>query len=129
MDQMKFLFAVAASFALLSGCATGTSADSAHSPIPKEDVKSGPKPESAALERRANIGPDFPDTRAFYPSTARTWNEEGTVAVHFCVDDTGHLTESPRVQASSGLDELDAAALKLANAADGHFLPAYSNGR
>jgi TonB family protein len=77
----------------------------------------------------ARPAPDFPHAESFYPFVARLWAEEGAPVVHFCVDATGRLSAEPTVKRSSGADHLDAAALELAKAGDGHYVPAHEAGK
>ena len=78
---------------------------------------------------RPRPGSDFPDAESFYPRSARVWGQEGFAVVYFCVDDHGRLSGEPSIRDTSGDLELDAAALALAKAGDGHYLPAYLLGQ
>lgn len=73
-------------------------------------------------------GPDFPALESYYPAAAKRAGEEGAAIIHFCVDPRGKLTEPPTVSGSSGNLALDNAAVTLANAGDGHYLPGSENG-
>jgi TonB family protein len=73
-------------------------------------------------------GPNFPTLESYYPATAKRAGQEGAAIIHFCVDPNGRLTEAPTITTSSGNEALDEAALNLANAGSGLYLPAYSNG-
>lgn len=73
-------------------------------------------------------GPDFPSTATYYPMEAKTAGQEGVVLVHYCVDPSGKLTAPPTIMTSSGNQALDAAAVNLATAGSGHYLPASENG-
>jgi TonB family protein len=73
--------------------------------------------------------PDFPRAESFYPYSAKLWAQEGTVVVHYCVDANGHLSELPSLDRTSGDDDLDGAALALAKAGDGHYVPAHEAGK
>jgi TonB family protein len=74
-------------------------------------------------------GTDFPSSESFYPYTARLWAQEGSTAVHYCVDANGRLSGEPTVERSSGDDDLDGAAVVLAKAGDGHYVPAREAGK
>jgi TonB family protein len=54
--------------------------------------------------------------------------EVGMTEVHACVDPDGRLTEEPTIAKSSGQAHVDAAALALARAGSGHYLPALVDG-
>lgn len=73
--------------------------------------------------------PDFPDSEAFYPATAKLMFREGKVVVHFCVDENGHLSGEPTVAGSSGDDDLDQGAVALAKAGNDHYIPGYEDGK
>lgn len=73
-------------------------------------------------------GPDFPSSDSYYPARARLFGRQGTTVIHFCVDAKGHLANPPTVQKTSGSEDLDEAALRLANDGDGHYKPAYQGG-
>ena len=72
--------------------------------------------------------PDFPSLDSYYPPAAARAGQQGTATVHVCVDAHGQLTEPPTLAESSGNDVLDAGALNLANAGNGHYRPATQNG-
>ncbi len=74
-------------------------------------------------------GTDFPRSESFYPYTARLWAQEGATVVHYCVDANGRLSGEPTVERTSGDDDLDGAALALAKAGDGHYMPAHEAGK
>ena len=74
-------------------------------------------------------GTDFPSSESFYPYAARLWAQEGATAVHYCVDANGRLSGEPTVERTSGDDDLDGAALALAKAGDGRYVPAYEAGK
>jgi TonB family protein len=69
-------------------------------------------------------GSDFPSPESFYPLEARLLAIEGTAVVSFCTDEAGRLSGMPAVVRSSGSDYLDAAAVLVATAGNGHYLPA-----
>jgi len=71
---------------------------------------------------------DFPSLDSYYPPAAARAGQEGTVIIHVCVDAQGKLTVPPSLAESSGNDELDTAAINLANAGNGHYRPATQNG-
>ncbi|MDB6014602.1 MAG: Gram-negative bacterial TonB protein C-terminal [Gammaproteobacteria bacterium] len=79
--------------------------------VPTPDVRS-PRP-----------GPNFPTLESYYPLEARRAGQEGAVVVRSCVDTEGRLTALPSIVTTSGNDVLDAAALRLANAGSGLYLP------
>ena len=72
--------------------------------------------------------PDFPSLDSYYPPAAARAGQQGTATMHVCVDVHGQLTEPPTLAESSGNDALDAGALNLANAGNGHYRPATQNG-
>lgn len=75
-----------------------------------------------------SLGPDFPSADAYYPIEAKAAAHEGAPMIHYCVDQTGKLTAPPTIATSSGNQALDAAAVSLATAGSGHYLPASENG-
>lgn len=85
----------------------------------------------AAGETRTPLGwgPGLPPLSDFYPPASRRVGEQGTVVVRACVDGSGHLSSAPLVARTSGSARLDAAALRFATAASGHFIPATLNGQ
>lgn len=74
-------------------------------------------------------GEGFPDTADHYPPASRRLAETGAAAVRVCVDAGGRLTARPTVARSSGSVRLDDGALKLAQAASGHYRPTTEDGR
>jgi outer membrane biosynthesis protein TonB len=74
-------------------------------------------------------GTDFPSSESFYPYSARLWAQEGATVVHYCVDANGRLSGEPTVERTSGDGDLDGAALALAKAGDGHYVPAHEAGK
>lgn len=84
----------------------------------------------AAGETRTALGwgPGLPPLSDFYPPASRRLGEQGTVVVRACVDGSGQLSSAPLVAKTSGSARLDAAALRFATAASGHFIPATMNG-
>lgn len=90
-----------------------------------EDVKA----RAAPVERKAaRPAPDFPSLDSYYPEEARRAGQEGIAIIHFCVDANGKLTEPPTLAESSGNTVLDAGALNVANAGNGHYLAPSENG-
>ncbi len=94
------------------------------------------KPESVGggLVPKINLvpggpGEGFPTAEEFYPPAAKRLGEQGSAAVHVCVDGAGRLTEIPTVAQSAGSPRLDAGAIRLAQAGSGHYRPAKENGR
>jgi TonB family protein len=74
-------------------------------------------------------GAGFPETSDFYPAPAIRAGEEGISAVRVCVDAKGRLTSVPTIERSSGIGQLDAAALKLARAGSGHYRASTEDGQ
>lgn len=70
---------------------------------------------------------DFPSLDSYYPPAAARAGQEGAAIIHICVDTQGKLTEPPSLAGSSGNNELDTAAINLANAGNGHYRPAMEN--
>ena len=87
-------------------------------PAPKPGVRVPPK-----------VGKGFPNTDDFYPDASRRLGEEGMSVVHVCVGPNGKLTEAPSLGQSSGSARLDQAAIKVAQAGSGHFMPATEDGK
>jgi len=83
----------------------------------------------AAPSAAPHPGADFPNSESFYPYTAKLWAQEGVAVVHYCVDESGRLSEEPTVERTSGDDDLDGAALALAKAGDGHYMAASEAGK
>jgi TonB family protein len=81
-----------------------------------------------ASEPQILTGPGFPSPGSFYPPEALRAAQDGTVAVHVCLDTQGRLQGAPAVSASSGNSLLDAAALRLAQAGSGQYLPVTRKG-
>lgn len=99
-------------------------------PAPRASSASGaPEAPSAQATRPAAPGAGFPNSDDFYPGLARRVRAEGQVEVRACVDTDGRLSERPTVAQSSGSEDLDRAALRLAEAGSGHYRPALRNGR
>jgi protein TonB len=75
------------------------------------------------------VGKGFPNTDDYYPSSAIRQGQEGITAVKVCVDEKGQLSSEPALARSSGITAIDGAALRLARAGSGHYLPSTENGR
>lgn len=75
------------------------------------------------------LGAGFPRTADFYPDASRRLGETGLVGVRACVGTDGRLTSDPVIAQSSGQSRLDEAALRLARAASGHYVPATAGGK
>lgn len=71
----------------------------------------------------------FPTTREFYPAASAAHGESGAPVINACVDAEGRLTAPPMIVRSSGSPRLDAAAIKMATAGSGHYLPDLQNGK
>jgi protein TonB len=84
---------------------------------------------AAVVRGPGGLGKGFPSSDDFYPSTAQTLGQQGTTAVHVCVDSAGRLTSAPTLAGASGVASLDAAALRLARAGSGHYSPPTENGQ
>ena len=65
---------------------------------------------------------DSPNVAQFYPPEARARGEQGAVSMLVCTGPTGEIKQLPEIIASSGSQELDAAAQEWADAA--HWIPA-----
>ncbi len=78
--------------------------------------------------RAPRPGPNFPALESYYPEQEKRAYREGTVVIHYCVDTDGRLTQPPTVATSSGMEDFDNAALNLANAGNGLYLPGTING-
>lgn len=100
------------------------------SPAPPAAAARATAPEgaSAGADRAAGLGADFPNSDDFYPVLSRRERADGHIEVRACVDPEGRLSEPPSVAQSSGSEELDRAALALAEAGSGHYRPALRNG-
>ena len=99
--------------------------------VPTEQA---PTPAAAPLQKqvvRVSGGPgrSFPNTADYYPPAAIRLEEKGIASVRVCVDGAGRLTADPVIAQSSGSARLDAAALRLAKAGSGHYLPSTEDGR
>jgi TonB family protein len=74
-------------------------------------------------------GAGFPNTDDYYPPEPRRLDEMGTSIVRVCVDPRGRLAAAPALVTSSGVGQLDEAALRLAKAGSGHYRPTTEDGR
>ena len=94
------------------------------------EVLAPPKPIPPHAVNRVAGGPgkEFPQTADFYPETSRRLEETGAAHVQVCVDTHGRLTADPVIARSSGSRRLDAAALDLARAGSGHYVPTTEDG-
>jgi TonB family protein len=102
----------------VSACATPPQTGSIPSPTSTEMVTRAPRPAKG-----------FPTTEEFYPLEAKKLGETGASDVRACVDPTGKLTVPPTLVRTSGSARLDRAALELATAGSGHYLPAIAHGQ
>ena len=84
---------------------------------------------ASASDHPPQIAAGFPTSEDFYPAESRRSRTEGAVDVRACVDPDGRLAERPTVERSSGSEQLDQAALALAEAGSGHYTPAFQEGR
>jgi TonB family protein len=89
---------------------------------------SAPAARSPEQDQRFCPAADFPTVEAFYPREARLAGLEGRSQVHVCIDETGQVTAPPSIVKSSGIAQLDEAAVVLAAAGSGHYLPALHDG-
>jgi hypothetical protein len=69
------------------------------------------------------------DSRVARRFLTKKLGETGASDVRACVDITGKLTMPPTLVRTSGSPRLDQAALKLATAGSGHYLPAIEHGQ
>jgi periplasmic protein TonB len=74
-------------------------------------------------------GAGFPNTADYYPVAARRLLEQGSAAIHVCVDGSGRLTADPTLAESSGSARLDQGALRLAKAGSGHYRATTEDGK
>jgi protein TonB len=98
-------------------------------PQPNEQAATPPPPARVVQRVPGGPGRGFPDTDDFYPPTSLRLREEGTAAVHVCVDQRGKLTGEPSIVRSSGHPRLDEGALKLAKAGSGRYRPTMEDGQ
>jgi TonB family protein len=74
-------------------------------------------------------GATFPHPDDYYPDASRRLEEQGATTLQVCVDPAGRLTSDPEKTETSGSARLDAAAVRLAKVASGHYRPATEDGR
>jgi len=86
-------------------------------------------PQKQVVRLSGGPGRGFPNTADYYPPAAIRLDEKGITSVRVCVDGAGRLTADPVIAQSSGSARLDAAALRLAQAGSGHYLPSTEDGR
>jgi TonB family protein len=87
------------------------------------------QPQPPVVKVPGGVGKGFPNTDDYYPSSAIRLGQEGVAAVQVCVDEKGHLSSDPALAHTSGIASIDTAALRLAKAGSGHYLPSTENGR
>jgi len=111
---------------------TGDKAEGAITVAPV-DVSSPAQVTAAPAKRVARVtggpGRGFPNTADYYPPPSIRLEEKGVASVRVCVDAAGRLSADPVIAQSSGSARLDAAALRLAKAGSGHYLPSTEDGR
>jgi TonB family protein len=83
----------------------------------------------AVVRLNGSPGKRFPGTDEFYPDAAIRAGDQGLATVTACVDVKGRLTSTPTIAQSSGHPRLDEAALRLAKAGSGYYLPSTEDGR
>jgi len=90
-----------------------------------------PAPPAPKPSVRTAVGPGkgFPNSDEYYPPASRRLEEQGMAVVNVCVGPDGKLTEAPTLAQTSGSPRLDEGALKLAQAASGHYKPATEDGK
>jgi TonB family protein len=89
----------------------------------------GNLPPREIVRVQGGAGPTFPHPGDYYPDASRRLEEQGAAVLRVCVDAAGRLTADPVGTESSGSGRLDAAAIKLAKAGSGHYLPTTEDGR
>jgi len=94
---------------------------------PQDGTVGAPPREIVRIQGRA--GPAFPHASDYYPDASRRMEEQGATTLEVCVNAAGQLTADPSPTESSGSGRLDAAAIKLAKAGSGHYLPSTEDGR
>jgi TonB family protein len=92
-------------------------------------VTSTSPPSRSVTRILGRTGPSFPHPSDFYPDASIRAGEEGAAVLNVCVDAAGRLTADPVTSESSGRARLDAAALRLARAGSGRYLPTTEDGR
>jgi hypothetical protein len=104
------------------GCGQATQHREAHIPA----VQSVPTSASAVAPPHPRADYRFPED--IYPSEGEHPCEEGRSVVRICVKIDGTLSGSPAIDVSSGSASLDKAALQLAAAGSGHYVPGTRDG-
>jgi len=99
-------------------------------PVPPQPPgTTGTSPLRDIVRVQGGVGPTFPHPGDYYPDASRRLEEQGAAVLRVCVDAAGRLTADPVGTESSGSGRLDAAAIKLAKAGSGHYLPTTEDGR
>ena len=99
------------------------------SQVPPHSPPVTPPAQPLAVKRTlGGPGQGFPNTDDYYPLDARRLGEVGAAAVRVCVDGKGRLASAPTLAQSSGIGQLDAAALRLAAAGSGHYRSSTADG-
>jgi hypothetical protein len=80
-------------------------------------------------DREPRAGRGFPSAEDFYPRASKRLGESGAPVVHACVGADGTLTEKPTIVMTSASARLDEAAIRLATAGSGHYMPAIKDGQ
>jgi TonB family protein len=78
---------------------------------------------------QGGAGPAFPHPDEYYPDASKRLEEQGATVLRVCVDAAGRLTSEPVWTETSGSGRLDAAAVRLAKAGSGHYVPTTEDGR
>jgi outer membrane biosynthesis protein TonB len=110
----------AALLLLVSGCATP--------PVTQSNQATPVAAKKAVTHATPRPGQGFPQTEDFYPLQSKRLGETGTPDVRACVNADGTLSAPPTLVRTSGSVRLDEAALALAAAGSGHYMPATENG-
>jgi TonB family protein len=96
---------------------------------PQPTDRTGVAPPHEIVRIQGRAGPAFPHASDYYPDVSRRMDEQGATTLEVCVNAAGQLTADPSPTESSGSGRLDAAAIKLAKAGSGHYLPSTEDGR
>jgi hypothetical protein len=104
------------------GCGRATQHHEAHIPAVQPMATSAP----AVVPPHPRA--DFPSIADIYPSEGEHPCEEGSSVVRICVKIDGTLSAPPAIDVSSGSASLDKAALQLAAAGSGHYVPGTRDG-
>jgi TonB family protein len=99
--------------------------------VPQESSRPFLPPSPPHVVRQVQGGPGagFPNPDDYYPTLARTMDEQGVATVRVCVDAKGRLTSDPTTLLGSGSSRLDEGALKLARAGSGHYRATTEDGQ